>query len=123
MGRNLDTRLQRLEAATRARPGEWPAEVEAAKRRALARLWLRLGDALDTPTHPAVVSARTFLQDDTPEQGPVDLDTLQRWEEAHPDTLYPAAEGSRAGLERKLEEMRQRMEANRGALPQKGTPP
>jgi hypothetical protein len=108
---SLERRIARLESAER--PGQWPAEVEAAKQRAYARLWLKLGQALDTPDHPRVIWARTMLVDDPPEQAALDLDTLRRWGDAHPNTSYPETDGSRARLERKLEEIAQRMEANR----------
>jgi hypothetical protein len=108
---DLRRRLQRLESAPCARPGQWPAEVEAAKQRAFARRWRRLGAALDTPTHPRVVWARTMLVDDPPEQAALDRDTLRRWGDAHPNTSYPETDGSRARLERKLDEIAARLEA------------
>jgi hypothetical protein len=104
-------RLRRLEAATRLQPGEWPADVETAKQRALARLWCRLGTALDAADHPRVRWARTLLQDDSPEQAAADRDTLQRWDAAHPETHYPEIQDIRARFTRKLDEIRQRLEA------------
>jgi hypothetical protein len=104
-------RWKRPPASTQA---SWPAEIEAAKQRALARLWRKLGAALDAADHPRVQWAMTFLQDDPPEQADLDLDRLQRWHAAHPDTCYPEVPGVRERIERKLEEMAQRLEAHHG---------
>ena len=109
---SLERRIARLESAER--PGQWPAEVEAAKQRAFARLWLKLGAALDTPDHPRVIWAQTLLVDDPPEQAALDLDTLRRWGDAHPKTLYPDTHpGAKERLIRKLDEIAMRLEANR----------
>jgi hypothetical protein len=106
-----ERRVRKLEVEMREPPGDWPAAVEAAKQYTLARAWRTLGLALDAADHPRVQWAMTLLQDDTPEQAALDLDTLQRWGKAHPDTLYPVAEGVRARFKRTLEEMARRLEA------------
>jgi hypothetical protein len=107
--RNAQRRLEQLEARIR---GVWPAEVEAAKARALARVRLKISVALDAAGHPACKADVALLADDTPEQAVADTKILQRWARQHPATLYPD-DGARAHITAKLEEMAQRMQARK----------
>jgi hypothetical protein len=100
-------RLERLEARTR---GVWPAEVEAAKARALARVRLKISVALDRVDDPAFKAYHAFLADDTPEQAAADTELLQRWARRHPATLYPD-DGVRERIEAKLEELARRLQS------------
>ena len=79
----------------------------------LARLYRKIGTALDAWSHPRVKWAVALLRDDTPEHAAGDLDTLTRWGAAHPELLYPADEGIRTRIECKLDEMARRLEAGR----------
>jgi hypothetical protein len=108
--RNPEQRLARLEARIR---GVWPAYVEAAKVRALARVRLRISAALGLEGDPAFKADAVSLADDTPEQAEADTAFLQRWARQHPATLYPD-DGARARITAKLEEMAQRMQARKG---------
>jgi hypothetical protein len=106
---NLNTRLQRLE---RAVPWpSWPSHIEQAKQRCLVRLHVRIGDACGIPEHPTVRQAQAMLSDDAPAQAAQDRETLQRYAEQHP-SLMRDADGSRARLTAKLEEMSRRLEAS-----------
>jgi hypothetical protein len=107
--RNAQRRLERLEASMQ---GVWPADVEHAKQRSLARLKVRIGEACGISEHPVVQSARTLLMGDTPEQAEADTAILQRWARQHPATLYPD-DDARARITAKLEEMAQRMQARK----------
>jgi hypothetical protein len=107
---NLDARLKRLEAQLQPKPLAWSADVEACRTRAAARIRLHIGERLDIPWHPAVMSARELLIGDTPAQQQADLDTLQRWGREHPELLVPD-DGSRERFSAKLDEMAQRIEA------------
>jgi hypothetical protein len=100
-------RLQRLEAAL----PRWPASVEQAKQRCLARVHLRIGEALGRMDEPLVLKAQALLTDDTPEQRVQDLDTLQRWSRAHPE-LSRGSEGARDRISARLDELARRMEAH-----------
>jgi hypothetical protein len=114
MARSIEARLARLEAIrthdeyTVAVQEAWT--VEAARKRAVARVYLHLGQRLDMPNHPTVQSARETLAGDTPEQHAADLEVLQRWKAAHPDA-FPPDEGAGARIMAKLEEMARRREA------------
>jgi hypothetical protein len=84
--------------------------VEAAKQRCLARVHLRIGEALGKMDDPLVVKAQTLLTDDTPAQRAQDLDTLQRWSRAHPE-LARGTEEARDRISAKLEATARRVEA------------
>jgi hypothetical protein len=103
--RNHEKRLQRLEQVL----PRWPASVEQAKQRSLARLYVTIGELYDRREHPTVRAAQTALVDDTPEQRAQDLETLQRWSWAHPE-LARGTEGSRARIAAKLDELARRLE-------------
>jgi predicted nucleic acid-binding protein len=85
--------------------------MDAASKRVAARVRLRIGEAIDAPWHPSVVSTRELLIGDTPEQHAADLEVLQRWKAAHPDA-FPPDEGAGARIMQKLEEMARRQEAH-----------
>jgi hypothetical protein len=106
---DLSRRLERLETQLQ---GVWPADIEHAKQRSLARLKVRIGEACGTSEHPGVQSARTLLMGDTPEQAEADTAILQRWAREHPATLYPD-DGARARIEAKLEEMARRPQSRK----------
>jgi hypothetical protein len=93
-------RLERLEARTQ---GVWPAEVQAAKARALARLRLKISVALDRVGDLTFKADAALLAADT--------EILQRWARQHPATLYPD-DGVRERIAAKLEEIARRMEAH-----------
>ena len=112
---SLDARLKRLEAQLQPKPLAWSADVEACRARAAARIRLHIGERLNIPWHPAVVSARELLQGDTPAQKQADLETLQRWGREHPELLAPD-DGWRERFIAKLDEMAQRLEAGNGVL-------
>jgi hypothetical protein len=103
---HLEKRLTRLEHVL----PRWPPSVEAAKQRCLARVHLRIGEALGKMDDPLVVKAQTLLTDDTPAQRAQDLDTLQRWSRAHPE-LARGTEEARDRISAKLEAMARRVEA------------
>jgi hypothetical protein len=104
--RNAQRRLEQLETQIR---GVWPAEVEAAKQRSLARLKVRIGEACGTSEHPVVAAAQAQLVGDTSEQAEADRALLQRWAREHPTTLYPDDSAARERMAAKLEEMARRL--------------
>jgi hypothetical protein len=104
---HLEKRLQRLEQVL----PRWPASVEAAKQRCLARVHLRIGETLGKADDPLVVKARGTLIDDTPEQREQDRETLRQWSRAHPD-LSRGSEGARDRMSARLDELARRMEAH-----------
>jgi hypothetical protein len=108
--RNAQRRLEQLEARMR---GVWPAEVEAAKARALARVRVKISVALGAADHPAFQADAALLTDDTPEQAAADTELLQRWARQHPSTMYPDADGARPRITAKLEEMARRMQSGK----------
>jgi hypothetical protein len=101
-----ETRLQRLEAVL----PRWPATVEAAKQRTLARLHVRIGELTGATAHPIVRQAQAWLADDTPGQRAQDLETLRAWSRAHPE-LSQGTDGARDRLAAKLDTMARRLEA------------
>jgi hypothetical protein len=103
--RNAQRRLEQLEAQIQ---GRWPAEVEAAKGRVLARVRLKIAMALDAVGDTRFQADDALLADDTPEQAVVDLETLRRWARQHPATLYPV-DGARERIAAKLEELARRL--------------
>jgi hypothetical protein len=105
---NPERRLARLEARIR---GVWPAEVEAAKARVLARARLKISVPLDAVGHLACKADVALLADDIPEQAAADTAILQRWARQHPSTLY-ADDGVRERIAAKLEAMAHRLEAH-----------
>jgi hypothetical protein len=109
--RNAHRRVEQLESQIQ---GRWPADVEAAKARALARVRLKISVALDAVGHPACKADVALLADDTPEQAAADREILQRWARQYPATLYPDDDGARDRIAAKLEEMARRMQAGRG---------
>jgi hypothetical protein len=104
---HLEKRLQRLEQVL----PRWPASVEAAQQRCLARVHLRIGEALGKPDDPFVVKARATLIDNAPEQRQQDLETLQRWSRAHAE-LSRGSEGARDRISARLDELARRMQAH-----------
>jgi hypothetical protein len=86
--------------------GAW--EMEAARKRVVARVFCHIGQRLDIPNHPTVSAARERLQGDTPEQYAADLEVLQRWKARHPNAFPPDEEGCNR-IMRKLDETAQRM--------------
>jgi hypothetical protein len=110
---SLERRVCKLEAQLQPTPLAWSADVEACRARAAARIRLHIGERLNVPWHPAVVSARELLVGDTPEQQQADLETLQRWGREHPERLTPD-DGWAARFTAKLDEMAQRMQAGKG---------
>jgi hypothetical protein len=100
-------RLAHLEAQMR---GVWPADVEAAKARVLARVRLKIRVALGAVGHPACKADAALLADDTPEQAAADTELLQRWAHEYPATLYPDG-GARERIAATLEEMTRRMQS------------
>jgi hypothetical protein len=107
--RDARRRLERLEQVL----PRWPASVEEAKQRCLARLKVRIGEACGCMEHPAVVAAMASLVDDSPAQDKADRATLQRYAAQYPRRLYPPDNGLADRIEAKLEEMARRQEANR----------
>ena len=107
---SAERRLTRLEARML---GVWPAEVHAAKERALARLRLKISVALDSVGDPTFTADVVRLADDTPEQAAADTAMLQRWARQYPATLYPVDHGVRARIAAKLDAMAHRLEARR----------
>ena len=107
--RNAQRRLEQLETQIR---GVWPAEVEAAKQRSLARLHVRISEACGTLDHPVVVAAQAQLVGDTAEQAAADRTLLQRWARQHPVTLYPD-DTARARIAAKLETMARQMQSGK----------
>jgi hypothetical protein len=107
--RNPQRRLARLEAQMR---GVWPAAVEAAKARALARVRLKIAAALDAVGDARFKADAALLADDTPEQAAADTELLQRWAHQYPATLYSDS-GARERIAAKLEEMAHRMQARK----------
>jgi hypothetical protein len=105
-------RLERLEARMQ---GVWPAEVQAAKARALARVRLKIAVALDAVGDPAFKADAELLAGDTPEQAAADVTVLRCWTRQHPETLYPA-DGVRGRITAKLEEMTQRLQVGKEGL-------
>jgi hypothetical protein len=105
--RNPRRRLERLEARIR---GVWPADVQAAKVRALARLRLKISVALDRGGDPTFQADAVLLADNTLEQAAADTEILRHWARQHPVTLYPE-DGVRERITAKLEEMARRLEA------------
>jgi hypothetical protein len=107
--RDARRRLERLE---RGLPlPRWPAAVEAAQQRCLARLHLRIGAATDQMEHPLVMKAQVLLIDDTPTQADQDRRTLQRYAARHPE-LQRGTDGAWDRIAATLEAMRHRLEAN-----------
>jgi hypothetical protein len=86
--------------------------MEAAKRRALARVRLKISLALGVVDDPAFTADHALLTDDTSEQAAADREVLQRWAHQHPVTLYPV-DGARDRIAARLEEMAQRMQARK----------
>jgi hypothetical protein len=107
---SLDARLKRLEAQFQPKPLAWSADVEACRARAAARIRLHIGERLNIPWHPSVVSAWELLKGYTSEQAAVDLEILQRWGREHPELLAPD-DGWRERFIATLDEMAQRIEA------------
>ena len=107
--RNAQRRLEQLEARIR---GVWPAEVEAAKGRVLARVRLKIAMALDAVGDTRFQGDDVLLADDTPEQVVADLETLRRWAQQYPMTLYPV-DGARDRMAARLEEMARRLRAGK----------
>jgi hypothetical protein len=103
-------RLEHLEARMQ---GVWPADVQAAKLRALARVRLKIAQVTRPVGHPDIEDARVLLAEDTPEQAAADLKVLRCWARQYPMTLY-RADGARARITAKLEEMHQRLQAGKG---------
>jgi chromosomal replication initiation ATPase DnaA len=103
--RDLRKRLDRLEVSIQ---GRWPAQVEAAKARVLARVRHKLCLALHAGDDPAFHAAASRLADDTPEQAAADEEMLRHWARQHQATLYPA-EGARARLTAALDTMARRL--------------
>jgi hypothetical protein len=112
--RNAHRRVEQLESQIQ---GRWPAKVEAAKARALARVRLKIAAALGVVDDPALTADHARLANDSPEQGAADREVLQRWAREHPATLYPD-DGARARIAAKLEEMSQRMQARKDDEPE-----
>jgi hypothetical protein len=108
--RDVHQRLKRLETQMQASRPSWSSDIEAARTRAAARARLKIGEALHVAWHPAVESARDLLIGDTPAQASADLEILQRWGRQYPAALYPA-DGTRARIMARMEEMAQRMQA------------
>jgi hypothetical protein len=108
--RNAQHRLAQLETQFQ---GRWPVEVESAKARALARVRLKIATALDAVGDARFKADVALLADDTPEQAAADLETLRRWAQRHPQTLYSDST-ARDRITAKLEEMAQRMLARKG---------
>jgi hypothetical protein len=109
MMRNAQRRLEQLEQRIR---GVWPAEVEAAKGRARARVRLKIATALDAVGDAHFQDDVAPLTDDTPEQAATDLETLRRWAQRHPTTLCPV-DGARDRIAARLEEMARRLQAGK----------
>jgi hypothetical protein len=107
--RNAQRRVEQLESQIQ---GRWPAEVEAAKRRALARVRLKIATALDAVGDARFKADIALLADDTPEQAAADLETLRRWAQRHPATLY-LVDGARDRMAARLEEMARRLHAGK----------
>jgi hypothetical protein len=108
--RNAERRVEQLELQIQ---GRWPAEVEAAKQRSLARLHVRISEACGTLDHPVVVAAQAQLVGDTPEQAEADRALLQRWAREYPTTLYPDDSSARDRMAANLEEMTRRLHAGK----------
>jgi hypothetical protein len=108
---SLERRVDKLEAQRQLTPLAWSADVDACRARAGARVRLYVGERLQIPEHPSVVSARALLMGDTPERQQADLDTLQRWGREHPE-LLASDDGCRERISAKLEEMSRRLEAS-----------
>jgi hypothetical protein len=107
--RNAQRRLEQLEQSIR---GVWPVEVETAKARALARVRLKIATALDAVGDACFQADAALLADDTPEQAAADAETLRRWAQRHPQTLYPDST-ARDRITARLEEMAQRLQAGK----------
>jgi hypothetical protein len=103
---HLQKRLQRLEQVL----PRWPASVEQAKQRSLARLYVTIGELCDRREHPTVRAALDALIADTPGQRAQDLETLPRWSRAHPE-LARGTEGARGRITAKLDEWARRLGA------------
>jgi hypothetical protein len=110
--RDTRRRIEKLESLRQISQPRWSPEVEAVRARVVARIRLYIGERLGIPNHPAIQSAHDLLLDDTPERKQADLETLRRWGQAHPEMLTPD-DGGVARLMQRLDEMAQRMEANR----------
>jgi hypothetical protein len=106
--RDPQGRLALLEARMQ---GVWPADVEAAKRRVLARVRLKISLALGVVDDPAFAVDHALLTDDSAEQAAADREILQRWARQHPATLYPE-DGARERITAKLEAMGRGLEAS-----------
>jgi hypothetical protein len=102
-----EKRVQRLEQSW----PRWPIAVEDAKRRQLARLHVRIGEAVGRLDDPVVRAAQAQLIDDTPVQAERDRATLRAWLCQHPELLRQA-EGARDRISAKLADMARRLEAN-----------
>ena len=107
--RNAQRRLEQLEQRIR---GVWPVEVETAKARALARVRLKIAAALDAVGDTRFKADVALLADDTPEQAAADMETLRRWAQQYPATLY-LVEGAKDRMAARLEEMAQRLRARK----------
>jgi hypothetical protein len=105
-------RLATLESFIPRSQPRWGPEVEAVRARVVARIKLYIGERLGMPNHPAIQSAHARLMGDTPERAQAALETLHRWGQAHPERLTPD-DGWGPRIMRRLDEMAQRMEANR----------
>jgi hypothetical protein len=116
--RNPRRRLEHLESFMQISQPRWSPEVEAVRARVVARLRRYLGERLGIPNDPAIQASHALLRGDTPAQQQADLETLRRWGETHPERLTPD-DGGGARLMQRLDEMTQRMEANR--RPPKGS--
>jgi hypothetical protein len=108
--RNAHRRVEQLESQIQSR---WPVEVEAAKRRALARVRLKIAAALDAVGDARFQADVSLLADDTPEQAAADLQALHRWAQQYPMTLHQV-DSARERIAAKLEEMARRMQAGKG---------
>jgi hypothetical protein len=105
--RNAHRRVEQLESQIQ---GRWPVEVEAAKRRALARVRLKIAAALDAVGDARFQADDALLADDTPEQAAADLETLRCWAQQHPATLYPV-DDAHDRMAAKLEDLARRFHA------------
>jgi hypothetical protein len=108
---HYEKRLQRLERGFPRRP----IAVEAAKRRGLARLYLRIGATVGLMEHPLVRQAEATLINDTPAQAEHDLATLQRWAQQHPELMRHET-GARDRIAAKLDAMARRLEGHHGEV-------
>jgi hypothetical protein len=108
--RNAQRRLERLEGRIR---GVWPAEVEAARVRVLARVRLKIATALDVVGDARFKANIALLADDTLEKAAPDLETLRCWPRQHPMTLY-RGDSARDRMAAKLVEMARWLQSGEG---------